>query len=292
MLHLARCGFDSRLRPSVKRSAALVATSLVLAVAVAVAGCGGGDDAEQAPQGRPAPKVVEAIAVEGGSRDERALLRGVVGGMEKTTLTRIAIGAPEARRKTDGAKAMAITFTAVPGVTTRRQWDEWIVAGAFSRRLSAAGLPAVVDAGDDRGGFTARPKLSGQPDPQPLPAEREKAIVRGIRNAAKSSGAAVVGLEVHRPYAAAVVLTIAPEDSASFLKTKLRPLLRKLDVYRPRLEGIYLAVLDEQRRLAMEWGSWTRNRAGSYWVRRDLSNCSPIRQSEPPGTEPAPPCPA
>jgi hypothetical protein len=68
--------------------------------------------------------------------------------------------------------------------------------------------------------------------------------------------------------------------------------MEKLDVHRPRLEGFYLAVLDEDRRLAVEWGSWTRNPAGSYWVRRDLANCSPIRQSEPPGAKPPPDCPA
>lgn len=271
-----------------KALAAFVATALALAAAA----CAGGDE-EQAPEGRAAPALVASTAVEGGTPRERALLQSVVGEMEQTTLKEITIAAAEARRETDdGFRAVAITFTPVAGATTRRQWDQWIVAGAFSRRLLAAGLPAEVDAGDDRGGFTARPKLRGQPDPQPLPAERERAIVNAIRNAARQSGAEVVRVEVHRPYGSAVALSLAPEDPVAFLKNQLRPLLRKLDVYRPRLEGIYLAVLDEQRRLAMEWGSWTRNRAGSYWVRRDLSNCSPIRQSEPPGTEPAPPCPA
>jgi hypothetical protein len=51
------------------------------------------------------------------------------------------------------------------------------------------------------------------------------------------------------------------------------------------------ATVDGERKLALEWGSWTRNRAGAYWARRDLANCSPIRQSDPPGTEPPPACP-
>jgi hypothetical protein len=235
---------------------------------------------------------VDATVVEGGSRGERALLRRVMGGMETTTLRRIVIGPARTRRETDGGKAVAITFTPVAGATTRQQWDEWIIAGAFSRRLLADGAPAEVDGADNRGGFTARPKVAGEPDPRPLSDEREAAVVRGIRNAATKSSGTVVTLEVHRPYGLAVALSLATEDPATFLKKQLRPLLVRLDQFRPRVEGIYLAVLDGRRELVLEWGSWTRNPAGSYWVRLDLADCSPIRQSEPPGTEPPPRCPA
>ncbi len=272
-----------------KAFAALVAIGLALAGA----GCLHGDDGEteEAPESRQPPELVATTVVQGGSRRERALLRRVLDGMEPTTLERITIAPPDARRKTEAGEAVAITFRPVPGTTTRRQWDQWIVAGGFSRRLLAEGLDAEVDGADDRGAFTARPKLDGQPDPQPLPDAREAAIVTAIRNAARASDAEVVRLQVHRPYGAAVALTLAPEDPARFLKDRLRPLLERLDVYRPRLEGVYLAVLDERRELALEWGSWTRNRAGSYWVRRDLTNCSPIRQSEAPGSDPPPACP-
>jgi hypothetical protein len=268
----------------VKRYAALLATGFALAAA----GCFHAD--EEASPGRVAPTLVETTVVEGGSRRERAILRRVMNGMKKTTLKKIAIAPAAARRKTNGARAMAITFTPVPSATTRRQWDEWIVAGAFSRRLRAAGLPAQVDGADERGGFTARPKLKGEPDPRPLGA-RQAGIVMGIQRAAKKSGGSLVRIEVHRPYGVAVALSVAAKDPASFLKTRLRPLLRTLETYRPRLEGIYLAVLDEELLLALEWGSWTRNPAGSYWVRDDLTNCSPIRQSGPPGEDPPPPCP-
>lgn len=267
-----------------KAFAALVAIGLALAGA----GCFGGDD-EPEPESRPAPQVVDTTVVDGGSRRQQALLRSVVGGMEATTLERMTIGKPG--RDPDGAAAVAISFTPVPGTTTRRQWDEWIIAGAFSRRLLAAGLPARVEGADDRGVFTARPRLRGQPDPQPLPRKREASIVKGIRTAVTTSGAKLVRLEVHRPYGAAVAISLAPRAPAAFMKNQLRPLLRRLDVFRPRLEGLYLGLLDGSGRLVMEWGSWTRNRAGSYWIRRDLTNCSPIRQSGPKGSEPAPPCP-
>jgi hypothetical protein len=239
------------------------------------------------------PKLVESTVVDGGLPRERALLRRVLRGMQKTTLTRAAIGPQEGRREADGGAAVPIAFTLVRGgATVRRQWDQWIVAGAFSRRLDAAGLSAEVDGTDPGGGFTARPKLPGQPDPRPLSPSQEATVVKGVRTAARRSGGDVVRLEIHRPYGVAVALSLAAEDPASFLKEKLRPLIGRLSVQRQRLEGIYLAVLDERRRLVLEWGAWTRNPAGSYWVRRDLANCSPIEQSEPPGAEKPPACPA
>jgi hypothetical protein len=250
------------------------------------------DDDEEAAPGRTPPKLVESTAVTGGLPRERALLRRVLRGMEKTTLTRTVIGPVQGRREIERGAAVPIAFTlAAGGPSVRRQWEQWIVAGAFSRRLDQAGLSAEVDASDPKGAFTARPKVTGQPNPGPLSRRDERAVVQAIRGAAKRSGGDVVRLEVHRPYGAAVALTVATEDPASFLKDRLRPLIEGVDRQRRRLEGIYVAVLDGQRQLVLEWGAWTRNPAGSYWVRRDLANCSPIEQSEPPGAEEPPPCP-
>jgi hypothetical protein len=275
----------------VKASSASIAIGLAV-VAVGCGGNGGDNDGEQAAENRRPPKLVESIVVKGGQQRERALLQRVVSGMQKTTLRRIVIGPPQARRETKGGSAVAIQFTVVPGgPTVRRQWDQWIVAGAFSRRLHAAGLSAEVDGADPQGGFTARPKVPRQPDPRPLSRRQETALVGRIRSAARKSGADVVRLEVHRPYGVAVALSVAAEDPAKFLKNKLRPLIGTLGVHRQRLEGIYVAVLDKRRRLALEWGAWTRNPAGTYWVRRELANCSPIEQSEPPGAKKPPPCP-
>jgi hypothetical protein len=268
-----------------------LAAFVAIGLALAAAGCFGDDD-EQAAPGRVPAKLVDNTVVEGGPRRERALLRRVASGMEKTTLTRISIGPLQGRREGDAGAAVPIAFTPVPGTSVRRQWDEWIVAGGFSRRLLAAGLPAEVDGTDRGGGFTARPKLPRQPDPQPLSRRQEQTLVKAIRAAATASGAEVVRLEVHRPYGVAVALSLETNEPADFLKTKLRRLLDGLDRHRPRIEGLYLGVLDDSGRLVLEWASWTRNPAGSYWVRHDLTNCSPIEQSAPPGTEPPPDCPA
>jgi hypothetical protein len=270
----------------VKASVALVATGF----AFAAAACGG-DDNDEATENRRPPKLVGTAVVEGGSARQRTLLRRTIADMRKTTLKRIEFGQAQAPRKGGTRRTVAIAFTTVPGPSVRRQWEEWIVTGAFSRRLHAAGLPADVQASGRDGAFTARPKLRGQPDPQPLSRRQEATVVQGIRSAAKRSGGNVVRVEVNRPYGVAVALSLAPKNPARFLKTRLRELLTKLGAHRRRLEGIYLAVLDGDRRLALEWGSWTRNPAGAYWVRRDLADCSPIAQSEPPGAEPPPSCP-
>ena len=265
----------------------------VVAIGLAcVAGGCGGDDDEDTPQGRAQPRLVAEISVQGGSRQERDLLRAVARGMGRTTLQRISIGPAGGRRKADsGGTAVPLAFTAFPGPSVRRQWDEWVVAGAFSRRLLAAGLPAEVDGGSPAGGFTARPRLNGQPDPKPLGRGQVNTITKAIRAGAKQSGGEVARLEVHQPYGTAVVLVVTSREPASFLKTKLRGLMASLDGQRSRLEGLYLAVLDENRRLALEWGTWTRNPAGNYWVRHDLAECSPIEQTAPPGSEEPPPCP-
>jgi hypothetical protein len=274
--------------------------TILVAIGIGLAGAGcAGDGVERAgPTGttaaaesRPVPKLVAATAVEGGSAREKALLESVVAGMDATSVEEIVIRPAATRRETAAGNVVAITFTTIPAATIRRQWDEWIVAGALSRRLLAAELPAEVDAQDDRGGFTAQPRLKGKPDPKPLAKDREAAIVKALRNSAAKAKAEVVTLQIHRPYGSAIALTLAPADTVSFLKTQLRLFLESLDAHRPHLEGVYLAVLDEEREVALEWGSWTRNPAGVYWVRRDLANCSPIRQSEPPGTEPPPACP-
>jgi hypothetical protein len=266
----------------VKASAAVVAIGL----ACVAGGCSGDD--QETPQGRAQPRLVAEIAVQGGSRRERDLLLAVARGMGRTTLARISIGSAGGRRNT----AVPVAFTASPGPSVRRQWDEWIVAGAFSRRLLSAGLPAEVDGSSQAGRFTARPRLKGQPDPRPLGRRQVSVMTKAIRAAAKQSGGEVARLEVHRPYGVAVALVVASRDPASFLKTRLRRLMASLDRHRSRLEGLYLAVLDETRRLALEWGSWTRNPAGNYWVRHDLVECSPIEQTAPPGSEEPPDCPA
>jgi hypothetical protein len=48
--------------------------------------------------------------------------------------------------------------------------------------------------------------------------KRRAAIVKAVRNAARSSGARIVRLEVHRPYGVALALSLAADDPATFLK--------------------------------------------------------------------------
>jgi hypothetical protein len=285
-LFVMRRRLDFRFR----RSAMLPLALVCLALALTATACGGGDD-EDAAESRPQPKLTDTTAVGGGQPRERELLRTVMNGMQQTTLTRVSIGPVKTRRKVGKTTAVPLEFTTVGGTSARLQWDEWIVAGAFSRRLQAAGLPPQVDGGGGSGAFTARPKLSGQPDPKPLSRAQEATLVKGIRAAARQSGGTIARLEVHRPHGAAVALTLASDDPARFLENDLRPLMQRLDPHRMKLEGLYLAVLDDGGRVVLEWASWTRNPAGSYWVRRDLANCSPIRQSEPPGADAPPDCP-
>jgi hypothetical protein len=283
----------AQLRPD-RNSIRLASLVAAIAVVLSGVGCSVREDERDgegtaAVERRAVPRLVDATRIEGGLARAQSLLERTVAGMEKTSLRAIAIR--RAQPET-GRRATTIRFETIAAETVRRQWDAWVVAGAFSRRLLAAGLPARVNAQDDRGAFTARPRLKGEPDPRPLRKNQEAALVDALRRAAAGAKAEVVALEVHRPYGAAVAVSLAPANTAAFLRTRLRTFLRSLEEHRAKLEGVYLAVLDEERELALEWGSWTRNPAGVYWVRHDLANCSPIRQSDPPGADPPPPCPS
>lgn len=114
-----------------------------------------------------------------------------------------------------------------------RQWEEWIVAGVYSRRLDAAGVPADAGATDRDGGFTAMPRRGGNPDPMPLRVVGRRWVIRRIRAAAKRSGCGdLLRLEVHRPYGVAIAVSFAAEGPASFLNERLRPLIQSLDAHR------------------------------------------------------------
>jgi hypothetical protein len=127
----------------------LTTNLIAIAIGLAVAGCAGDGDETAATtattaaiERRAVPALVESTVVEGGSAREQDLLRTALGGMEKSSVREITIAPAATRRETEGGRAIAVTFTTIPAATIRRQWDEWIVAGAFSRRLLAADLPA------------------------------------------------------------------------------------------------------------------------------------------------------
>ena len=177
-------------------------------------------------------------------------------------------------------------------VHARRVCDEAAPVGRVDRRgraqpaLLATDSPAVVDGSDDIGVFTARPKVRGEPrSPATLRRSRE-AILKGIRSAVTTVWRRPRQPQAHRPYGTAIALSVSTDDPARFLADKMQPLLTSL-VPPPSRRGRLPRVLENRRQLVLEWGSWTRNPAGTFWVRRDLADCSPIRQSGPPGTQAA-----
>jgi hypothetical protein len=155
------------------------------------------------------------------------------------TLQRSSIGPVTGRRTSDsGCTAVPVTFTASPGPSVRRQCDEWIVAGAFSRRLLAAGLSCRGRRKLPRGSVHRAAEAEGQPTRNLSAPRQVSAIVKAIRAAANQSGGEMARLEVHRPHGVAVALVVASHDPASFLKTKLRKLMVSLDRQCSRLETV------------------------------------------------------
>jgi hypothetical protein len=269
------------------KTVAVVAAGLALVAA----GCFGGGDSDE-PLGRKPPQLFQSTDVSGGPRLERTLLRLAVRAMSPSTLRGVTIRPLAVRRRADPQAEVEIDFDVPRRPTVRRGWDAMMVGGGFSRRLLAAGRPAVVDTEAPEGGFIAKPRVQREPDPRPLPPVEEAALMSRVRGAVEASGAEIARLQLGRPYGPALALVLSVDDPASFLENDLGLLLRRLGLFRPRLEGLYIGVLDGDGRLVLEVGTWTRNPVSRYWVRRDLEACSPVVHfSHLEGAPPPPPCP-
>ena len=123
----------------------------------------------------------------------------------------------------------------------------------------------------------------------PLVAPRRLAKVHEqLANAIRASGGEIVRLAVRRAMEPAPEIVIATGNPARYLRHRLLGVLRLMRAD----HNVYLAVVDQSGRIALEWavnGDKTPN-SGSLYVRPALEACSPISAS---GNIAQPPrCPA
>jgi hypothetical protein len=107
-----------------------------------------------------------------------------------------------------------------------------------------------------------------------VPVRRLAPVRRKLAAATIASGGRVVRLAVRRGPTPAPELVIAAAHPARYLKHRLQRLLLLLrDDH-----NLYLAVIDEQGRPALEWSlsGDTNPNHGSLYVRPGLERCSPI----------------
>jgi hypothetical protein len=227
------------------------------------------------------------LAINGGSALERKIMRQVIERLAPRTIGSVTI------RESLHPAAIDLSMTHLPWRTSRVRplWEDWIVAAAFARRLvHGKPRPTVTLAESD---FADRiwPRPEQNPDPKPLSPARAASVADDFRRTSLQTGARVLEARVGRPYGLAPSVTLSVRDPARFLRYKLGALLDSLNRGRNRYEGSYLGIVDSNGRVVLETGGSTRVQAGSYWVRRDLDNCSPIVHLGSPSRAQPPRCP-
>jgi hypothetical protein len=167
-----------------------------------------------------------------------------------------------------------------------------MLAGAFGRRLIAHGLKGTITLNDGQLGGRMRPRVFHIPDPAPASTDEATNVGTVFRTAAVNAGAHVLEARAGNPYGLSPTVTLTVSHPAAFLKHQLRHLLEIYNRHRSAYEGYYVGILDERGRRVLEAGNSTRYPSGAYWVRRDLSNCSPITTLGTPFGRQPPPCSA
>jgi hypothetical protein len=235
-------------------------------------------------------------SIVGGSEQQRTLLARLAAGMQTDAVREIDIDTlGPSEWQPHSAGAVKIVFTDVPSArrSIHSWWEDAVVAGAFRDESEIQKLPNVVVYEDDAGGARIWPRWISPP---PVATdERTQAEESQIRDAAAGRQATVRELLIRRPDGLAPEIVIAVRNPAAFLLRKLRGFLRDLTFFgpidSPRLEGIYVRVVNRQGRFAWEGASATRVSSWAARTRPDLAGCFSLTVTGPMGQRPKP-CPA
>lgn len=237
----------------------------------------------------PAEATVSALPISGGTPAQRTLLRHVVIALGGTQVRRIAIS----RVGTVGVKLVM-----EPGrfdrsrasQSVRLEWDAHLVAYSLLRLSQRQRLPPVLGfsvAGQSRSFRSVRPRR--------LPAFDRTRILRPVQSAAKQSGSRVVELNLFRPAGPALAVVTATARPAHFIQDRLAPVISASNSVAPRLDGFYVAVVDNHGSVVFAYGNAQQRGVSStsLWVRPDLLGCAvnlPVENEVAP--DGAPPCPS
>jgi hypothetical protein len=197
----------------------------------------------------------------GGTAAQRTVLAYVLEGMAPTGIAEIRLGR---------------TSFVVPGsVGIRPAWNAWIVAGAYDDVGGRRGLPRLTSVRVGQAGWTRNGNPPPGRPPRATPASRAQAE-RAVEHILARSGATYSSIEVVAPDGVAVAVRVDANDVRSFMTKRLKPLVLALRRLGTRWDGLYVAVLDGQGRLA--WANASRNRigGGESFVRPELRPLDPF----------------
>jgi hypothetical protein len=237
----------------------------------------------------PAGAVVSSPPVYGGTPAQRALLRHVVTALGGTQVSRIAIS-----RVGRGGVNLVMQPNRLDrsraSQSVRLQWDAQLVAYSFLRLSEHQDLPPVLGfsvAGHSWSFRSARPR--------PLPAFDRSRILRPVQSAQKRSGGKVLELNLFRPAGPALTVVTATARPAQFIHHRLAPVISALNGVAPRLDGFYVAIVDNRGAAVFAYSKVQERGVSStaLWVRSDLRRCAenlPVENEVAP--DGAPRCPS
>lgn len=259
---------------------------ILFALALVCAGCG-----PAVASDRPADATLVSIQpsdvttkIVGASSKQEAVLREILAGLGPTRIETIGLVKPD---REWGAPPDAVGFDAKLATTDMlASWHASLAGEAFDERSLELGLPRVayIADGDSASvlGTDAARALAG---PSVTLAEAQD-VARRVRKLAERHGAEVRRFDVLKPRRLAFAVELQAKDAATFLLMGLEPTLGPLDQGHQRgTDGIYVKVVDGKGKPVLEMGA-------GYWVRGDLTACSPYLTSLSTLAPPPPSCPA
>jgi len=229
--------------------------------------------AQHTPASSPTTTVIR-----GGTDGQRQLLHSIVRATRPNTITTIAVISAGTR--------VTLRMKAADN-SLQTQWQEWLVAGAFRDRATAAGKHCTValDNGDQLGTI-ARGTTPAVPPARPgdVRAARQR-----FERAAAKAGLRLHRLDLSRPDGVAVAATFETSHPALVLRHQMRTFLAAIGYGWHGYDGVYVDLIDRSGATVWQTATALRTTTGSVGSREDLAGCSPVASVG--GYPGPPPCP-
>jgi hypothetical protein len=243
--------------------------------------------------------VAAVTKVSGGTRAQRGLLRRIVNSMGPTAIRRITIKPPDPdwHPFRTGDVMLVVETLGTPDPRQEdllREWQGWVVAGAFRDRSAAAGLPRVI-ALDERAGrrFQGGDRISLVHNGVQSNATKAQAAALSaqLRTLVRQSGARLVRLSVTRPDGLAASVMVQTDRPAWYLHHRMPAVLRQT-LNRFHYDGLAWAVYDQTGRRVFQMANASRLATGAEGTIPSLIGCNPFGPGDAITSNAPPKCPA
>lgn len=228
-------------------------TSLAVAVAMALVGCGPASERKARPDGARlasfSPEQVTTRIV-GATPEQRQVLTEILAGLGPTPLPPIEIASAEPNW--EGAAPNSVELkVATDDTEWLANWHAKVVAQAFRVRSQERGLPPVNYVSYGKSGSLMADDPASVASEDSLTLSQAQEIARRMRAAASEHDVEIRTLELVKPRRFAFVLVLQSDNVDSFLRGGYEEVLEPLDELRARgYDGRYVEVCDDKGGIA------------------------------------------